>query len=97
MHNVEVSGPLSAHVSQVKRCWVVLIQVTSDSTVIPSSVKAHVSLRVVPDQALEEIASSIQEHLEAKFKHMRSPNRLKVSKEEACGEVPRLRRYDDVL
>ncbi|KAI1793225.1 Zn-dependent exopeptidase [Ganoderma leucocontextum] len=50
-----------------------------NSTVIPSSVKAHVSLRVVPDQALEEIASSIREHLEVKFKHMKSPNRLKVS------------------
>ncbi|KAM5533124.1 hypothetical protein V8D89_013172 [Ganoderma adspersum] len=63
-----------------------------NSTVIPSSVRAHVSLRVVPDQALEEIASSIKEHLEAKFKHMRSPNRLKVS-EETCGWVGQFRRY----
>ncbi|EJF61051.1 Zn-dependent exopeptidase [Dichomitus squalens LYAD-421 SS1] len=50
-----------------------------NSTVIPSSVKAHVSLRIVPDQALEAIASSVREHLEATFKRMRSPNHLKVS------------------
>lgn len=79
VHNVEVSGPRSAHVLRLKR-RVVLTQVILDSTVIPSSVKAHVSLRIVPDQALEEIASSIREHLEVKFKHMRSPNRLKVGK-----------------
>ncbi|PCH40332.1 glutathione degradosome [Wolfiporia cocos MD-104 SS10] len=50
-----------------------------NSTVIPATVKAHVSVRVVPDQDLETIASSLREHLQSSFNRMRSPNKLVVS------------------
>ena len=50
-----------------------------DSTVIPSKVRAHISVRIVPDQDLESIAASVQEHLKAQFQRMRSPNKLNVS------------------
>ena len=46
---------------------------------ISSKVKAHVSLRIVPDQDLETIASTVREHLEERFRRMNSPNRLNVS------------------
>ena len=41
--------------------------------------KAHVSLRIVPDQDLETIASTVRGHLEERFRRMNSPNRLNVS------------------
>ena len=50
-----------------------------DSTVISHKVKAHVSLRIVPDQDLATIAASVREFLETEFKLMRSPNKLKAS------------------
>ncbi|KAI0350342.1 Zn-dependent exopeptidase [Trametes cingulata] len=50
-----------------------------NSTVIPSKVKAHISVRIVPDQDLESIASSVQEHLKTEFRRMQSPNRLNVT------------------
>ncbi|KAH9917958.1 Zn-dependent exopeptidase [Fomitopsis serialis] len=50
-----------------------------NSTVIPATVKAHVSVRIVPDQDLETIANSLREHLTAAFVTMQSPNKLKVS------------------
>ena len=46
---------------------------------IPSKVRAHISVRIVPDQDLESIAASVQEHLRAQFQQMRSPNKLNVS------------------
>ncbi|CDO74568.1 hypothetical protein BN946_scf184771.g4 [Trametes cinnabarina] len=50
-----------------------------NSTVIPSTVKAHISLRIVPDQNLEAIAASLQEHLRNEFQRMTSPNKLSVT------------------
>ncbi|KAI0685388.1 Zn-dependent exopeptidase [Cerioporus squamosus] len=50
-----------------------------NSTVIPSKVKAHVSVRIVPDQDLETIASTIQGYLSTRFETMKSPNRLSVT------------------
>ncbi|KAG8723573.1 hypothetical protein FRC12_024467, partial [Ceratobasidium sp. 428] len=38
-----------------------------NATVIPSSVKAKVSIRVVPDQDTDEIAASLVEHVQAAF------------------------------
>ena len=52
---------------------------STDSTVIPSSVKAHVSVRIVPDQDLETIASTVRDFLKSRFARMQSPNRLSVS------------------
>ncbi|KAI9064650.1 Zn-dependent exopeptidase [Trametes sanguinea] len=50
-----------------------------NSTVIPSKVRAHISLRIVPDQELEAIAASLQEHVKTEFRRMRSPNKLSVT------------------
>ncbi|EIN12463.1 Zn-dependent exopeptidase [Punctularia strigosozonata HHB-11173 SS5] len=50
-----------------------------NSTVIPSTVKAQVSVRIVPDQDLETIARSLCEHLETSFKELDSPNQLDVN------------------
>ncbi|KAI0770447.1 Zn-dependent exopeptidase [Fomes fomentarius] len=50
-----------------------------NSTVIPSKVRAHVSLRIVPDQDLETIASSVRDHFRTQFEKMQSPNHLTVT------------------
>jgi len=50
-----------------------------NSTVIPSTVKSHVSLRIVPDQKLEAISEGLVEHLKASFARMHSPNKLEVT------------------
>ncbi|KZT09086.1 Zn-dependent exopeptidase [Laetiporus sulphureus 93-53] len=49
-----------------------------NSTVIPATVKAHVSLRIVPDQDLNTVANALCEHLQWSFEKMHSPNKLKV-------------------
>ncbi|KAI0785192.1 Zn-dependent exopeptidase [Abortiporus biennis] len=49
-----------------------------NSTVIPATVKARVSLRIVPDQDLEEITNSLKQYLESEFTKMQSPNSLDV-------------------
>jgi hypothetical protein len=41
-------------------------------------VTARVSIRIVPDQALETIATSVQQYLKDEFKKMKSPNTLEV-------------------
>ncbi|KAI0754689.1 Zn-dependent exopeptidase [Daedaleopsis nitida] len=50
-----------------------------NSTVIPSTVKAHVSVRIVPDQDLETIVSALKTHLQTQFDKIQSPNRLDVT------------------
>ncbi|OBZ71455.1 putative di- and tripeptidase DUG2 [Grifola frondosa] len=50
-----------------------------NSTVIPASVKAHVSVRIVPDQDLITIAGAMREHLRSSFEKMQTLNMLKVS------------------
>ncbi|KAJ7750951.1 hypothetical protein DFH07DRAFT_961172 [Mycena maculata] len=52
-----------------------------NATVIPGSIKSQVSLRIVPDQDLDSIAKSLCLHLETSFKHLKSPNKLKVGVE----------------
>lgn len=49
-----------------------------DATVIPGTVNAQVSVRIVPDQDLETIAASLCKHLRASFHQLQSPNHLKV-------------------
>lgn len=49
-----------------------------DSTVIPSSITARVSIRIVPDQDLDTIARDLQEHLKQTFAALHSPNALEV-------------------
>ncbi|RPD54678.1 Zn-dependent exopeptidase [Lentinus tigrinus ALCF2SS1-7] len=50
-----------------------------NSTVIPSKVKAHVSVRIVPDQDLETIASTVRDYLKDRFATMKSSNQLNVT------------------
>ena len=49
-----------------------------DSTVIPGTVKAKVSLRIVPDQDLDTISKALVDHLHSSFAEIQSPNTLKV-------------------
>lgn len=53
--------------------------VATNSTVIPASVTARVSIRIVPDQDLETISTDLQDHLKQTFATMQSPNSIEVS------------------
>lgn len=57
-----------------------------DSTVIPATVKARVSLRIVPEQDLDTIAANLQDHLNAEFNRLQSPNSLSVRRS-CCSEL----------
>ncbi|EJC98016.1 Zn-dependent exopeptidase [Fomitiporia mediterranea MF3/22] len=48
-------------------------------TVIPAKVKAKISLRIVPNQHLDTIASLLREHLLSSFEAVKSPNKIKVN------------------
>ncbi|KAH9480318.1 putative di- and tripeptidase DUG2 [Psilocybe cubensis] len=50
-----------------------------NATIIPSKVNAQLSLRLVPDQSLEDIVKSLREHLQSSFNNLRSPNKLTVN------------------
>ncbi|KAG1743250.1 glutathione degradosome [Suillus paluster] len=50
-----------------------------NSTVIPGKVTAKVSLRIVPDQELDNVAQSLVDHLTRTFDKFRSPNQFSVS------------------
>ncbi|KAF8607063.1 Zn-dependent exopeptidase [Ceratobasidium sp. AG-I] len=49
-----------------------------NATVIPASVKAKVSIRIVPDQDTDEIAASLVQHVNDAFAGLQSPNILNV-------------------
>lgn len=49
-----------------------------DSTVIPSKVTAQISLRIVPDQNLDDVVTSLVDFLETTFAGFESPNKLQV-------------------
>ncbi|GJE91816.1 Zn-dependent exopeptidase [Phanerochaete sordida] len=53
--------------------------VATNSTVIPATVTASVSIRIVPDQDLDTIAEALKQHLETTFSNMRSPNSLDIT------------------
>lgn len=48
------------------------------STVIPASAQSAVSIRIVPDQSLEDISRSLVSFLEEAFKPLNSSNTLEV-------------------
>ncbi|KAI6042632.1 glutathione degradosome [Pisolithus marmoratus] len=50
-----------------------------NSTVIPGTVTAQVSLRIVPDQDLECVSQSLVSHLRGSFNSFQSPNSLSVT------------------
>jgi di- and tripeptidase len=49
-------------------------------TVIPASVTAQVSLRIVPDQVLDDVCVELVQHLRASFDALNSTNTIKVCK-----------------
>ncbi|KZT56318.1 glutathione degradosome [Calocera cornea HHB12733] len=51
----------------------------ANATVIPHSVRAKVSVRIVPDQDVEETAQRLVDHLQTSFQALNSTNRLKIS------------------
>lgn len=54
------------------------LMVLLDATVIPGSVRAQFSLRIVPDQDLCTIVESIEQYMQNSFNKLKSPNSLKV-------------------
>lgn len=50
-----------------------------NTTVIPASVTANFSLRIVPDQDIEEIKNSIRQHLSKNFEELNTPNKLNLT------------------
>jgi len=50
----------------------------TDRTVIPSSVTTLLSVRIVPDQDLAQIAEELEQHIRESFANLRSPNSLEV-------------------
>lgn len=52
-----------------------------NATVIPGTVKAQVSLRIVPDQDLDTIVESLCDYLSASFDQLHSTNALRVNVE----------------
>ncbi|EFI27177.1 hypothetical protein CC1G_15002 [Coprinopsis cinerea okayama7 len=49
------------------------------ATVIPGSVKAQISLRIVPDQDLDRTSKSLIDYLKKVYHGFRSPNKLEIS------------------
>jgi hypothetical protein len=49
-------------------------------TVIPASITAQVSLRIVPDQVLDAVCAALVTHLRASFDALDSSNTIKVKK-----------------
>ncbi|KIM43328.1 hypothetical protein M413DRAFT_69177 [Hebeloma cylindrosporum] len=52
-----------------------------NATVIPGTVKAQISLRIVPDQDLDTIVNALREHLQISFDGLKSPNTLVINVE----------------
>lgn len=50
----------------------------TDATVIPGTVTAQLSLRLVPDQDLDTIVKSLRDYLQKSFNSLQSPNKLVV-------------------
>lgn len=78
IHNIKVSGATSKSTASPN-----VVSNTehfvSDATVIPSTVTAGVSIRIVPDQDLDTIANAFKDHLKSEFTKMQSPNHIEVS------------------
>jgi len=49
------------------------------STVIPARVRAKISVRIVPDQDLDTITSSIETYVRSTFEELHSPNKLQFA------------------
>lgn len=86
VHSIEISGPRSIYALSLlsfpfSHCG------TIDATVIPSTVKAQVSLRIVPDQDLGTILKSLCDHLKMSFAQLQSPNQLKVASRSVCNTL----------
>lgn len=79
IHSVGVSGPGSTVYPFMFFCAMLKLFLV-DATVIPSSVQAKISLRIVPDQDLAIIVKSLKERLQSFFDGMNSPNKLSVSR-----------------
>jgi len=62
-----------AILSCVQRLWLCL-----DPTVIPATVKAQISMRIVPDQDLDSIIDALKVYLRTQFDALRTSNELQV-------------------
>ncbi|KAF9046463.1 hypothetical protein BJ165DRAFT_1345379 [Panaeolus papilionaceus] len=55
-----------------------------NATVIPGTVKAQISVRIVPDQDLDTIVKLLCQHLQKSFDQLGSPNQLTVNIEQTA-------------
>lgn len=55
----------------------------AQKSLIPSAASAAVSIRIVPDQSLEDIIDKFKKHLEEAFATLRTENKLEVRKAES--------------
>lgn len=52
----------------------------AQKSLIPSAASAAVSIRIVPDQSLEDIIDKFRKHLEEAFATLRTENKFEVRK-----------------
>ena len=55
-----------------------LFLLSSEATIIPGTVTARLSLRIVPDQDLDAIVKSLRDYIQTSFNILQSTNSLKV-------------------
>lgn len=55
-----------------------LFLLSSEATIIPGTVTARLSLRIVPDQDLDTIVKSLRDYIQTSFNILQSTNSLKV-------------------
>ena len=56
-----------------------LFLLSSEATIIPGTVTARLSLRIVPDQDLDTIVRSLRDYIQTSFNVLQSTNGLKVN------------------
>ena len=92
IHNVEISGPKSEKYP-LPSSTSLSVKYDLDATVIPGTVAAQLSLRLVPDQDLDTIVRSLRDYLQRSFEGLQSPNKLVVraipkSPADSPGDLP---------
>lgn len=50
----------------------------AQKSLIPNSASAAISIRIVPDQSLDDIVAKLKTHLEKSFRSLRTQNKLSV-------------------
>ncbi|BGP27612.1 hypothetical protein JCM10295v2_006586 [Rhodotorula toruloides] len=77
-----VSDPLKALINRWRQPALSVHNVEvpgpAQKSLIPNSASAAISIRIVPDQSLDDIVSKLKSHLEKSFRSLRTQNKLSV-------------------